>query len=67
VKLFGDKQIKYNVPRLCLLTKWTSLEPIFGNGKSIEDRLGANPAIMVLPIGSEQTYKGNVDLLTQPH
>ena len=33
--------------------------------KSIEDRLGANPAIMVLPIGVEHTYIGNVDLLTK--
>jgi elongation factor G len=33
--------------------------------KSIEDRLGANPAIMVIPIGAEDTYVGNVDLLTR--
>jgi len=32
---------------------------------SIEKRLGANPAIMVLPIGAENTYVGNVDLLTK--
>jgi elongation factor G len=31
--------------------------------KSIEDRLGANTLIMVLPIGSEQTFKGIVHLL----
>jgi len=33
--------------------------------QSIEDRLGANPAIMVLPIGAENTYIGNVDLLSR--
>ncbi|KKR76892.1 MAG: Elongation factor G [Candidatus Levybacteria bacterium GW2011_GWA2_40_8] len=33
--------------------------------KSIEDRLGANPAIMVLPIGVESSFVGIVDLLTR--
>ena len=31
----------------------------------IRDRLGANTAIMNLPIGKEQTFKGVVDLLTK--
>ena len=57
---------KYNVPRICFVNKMDKLGADFlATIKSIEDRLGANPAIMVLPIGSEQTYKGNVDLLTQ--
>jgi elongation factor G len=33
--------------------------------KTIEVRLGANPAIMVIPIGAESTFKGTVDLLTK--
>ena len=33
--------------------------------KSIIDRLGANPAVMVVPIGREQSFKGVVDLLTR--
>ncbi len=57
---------KYNVPRICFVNKMDKLGADFlATIKSIEDRLGANPAIMVLPIGAEQTYKGNVDLLTQ--
>ena len=33
--------------------------------KSIVDRLGANPAIMVVPIGRENTFKCIVELLTR--
>ncbi|MBI4084464.1 MAG: elongation factor G [Candidatus Levybacteria bacterium] len=57
---------KYKVPRICFINKMDKLGADFlATVKSIEDRLGANPAIMVLPIGSEQSYKGNVDLLTR--
>ena len=57
---------KYKVPRICFVNKMDKLgADFFATVKSIEDRLGANPAIMVLPIGSEQTYIGNVDLLTR--
>jgi elongation factor G len=57
---------KYKVPRICFVNKMDKLGADFlATVKSIEDRLGANPAIMVLPIGAEDTYKGNVDLLTQ--
>src|SRR6266571_807829 len=57
---------KYKVPRVCFVNKMDKLGADFlATVKSIEDRLGANPAIMVLPIGAENTYKGNVDLLTR--
>lgn len=57
---------KYKVPRICFVNKMDKLGADFlATVKSIEDRLGANPAIMVLPIGAENTYKGNVDLLTR--
>jgi len=57
---------KYKVPRVCFVNKMDKLGADFlATVKSIEDRLGANPAIMVLPIGSESAYKGNVDLLTR--
>lgn len=57
---------KYKVPRLCFVNKMDKLGADFlATVKSIEDRLGANTAIMVLPIGAEQTYVGNVDLLTR--
>lgn len=57
---------KYKVPRICFVNKMDKLGADFlATVKSIEDRLGANPAIMVLPIGAEHTYTGNVDLLTR--
>jgi elongation factor G len=57
---------KYNVPRICFVNKMDKLGADFlATVKSIENRLGANPAIMVLPIGSESSYVGNVDLLTR--
>lgn len=57
---------KYKVPRLCFVNKMDKLGADFlATVKSVEDRLGANTAIMVLPIGAEQTYVGNVDLLTR--
>jgi elongation factor G len=57
---------KYKVPRLCFVNKMDKLGADFlYTVGTIEDRLGANCAIMVLPIGSENTYKGNVDLLTR--
>ncbi|OGH21285.1 MAG: translation elongation factor G [Candidatus Levybacteria bacterium RIFCSPLOWO2_01_FULL_38_13] len=57
---------KYKVPRICFINKMDKLGADFlATVKSIEDRLGANPAIMVLPIGVEQTFKGIVDLLSR--
>lgn len=56
---------KYKVPRICFVNKMDKLGADFlATVKSIEDRLGANPAIMVLPIGAESSYIGNIDLLT---
>ncbi len=55
---------KYKVPRLCFVNKMDKLGADFlATVKSIEDRLGANPLIMALPIGAEQTFKGIVHLM----
>ena len=55
---------KYKVPRICFVNKMDKLGADFlATVKSIEDRLGANTAIMVLPIGAEATFKGVYDLL----
>lgn len=57
---------KYKVPRICFVNKMDKLGADFlKTVQSVVDRLGANPAIMVLPIGAENTYQGNVDLLTR--
>ncbi len=55
---------KYKVPRLCFVNKMDKLGADFLHTvKTIEDRLGANPLIMALPIGAESTFKGIVQLM----
>ncbi|OGG08057.1 translation elongation factor G [Candidatus Gottesmanbacteria bacterium RIFCSPHIGHO2_02_FULL_40_24] len=57
---------KYKVPRICFINKMDKLGADFHRTvKMIKDRLGANPAVMTLPIGKEHDFKGIVDLLTQ--
>ncbi|MBI4137181.1 elongation factor G [Candidatus Roizmanbacteria bacterium] len=57
---------KYKVPRLCFVNKMDKVGADFlATVQSIRERLGANPAIMVLPIGAENTFKGTVDLLSK--
>ena len=57
---------KYNVPRLCFANKMDKLGADFlATVQDIKDRLGANPAIMTLPIGVESSFKGVVLLLEQ--
>jgi elongation factor G len=55
---------KYKVPRICFVNKMDKLGADFLHTvKTIEDRLGANPIIMALPIGSENTFIGIVHLM----
>ena len=57
---------KYKVPRICFVNKMDKLGANFlATIRSIEEKLGANPAIMVLPIGVESSFKGVVDLLNK--
>ncbi|MEK7543498.1 MAG: elongation factor G [Patescibacteria group bacterium] len=57
---------KYNVPRICFINKMDKIGADFRvTIASIEDRLGARTAVMVVPIGREHEFKGFVDLLTR--
>jgi len=57
---------KYNVPRLCFVNKMDKLGADFlATVQDVKDRLGANPVIMALPIGVENTFKGIVLLLEE--
>jgi len=57
---------KYKVPRICFVNKMDKMgADLWTTVKSIEERLGARTAVMVVPIGRESSYIGNVDLLTQ--
>lgn len=56
---------KYKVPRIAYINKMDRLGADFFRGVSmIKDRLGANPVPIQLPIGSEDQFKGIVDLVS---
>ena len=56
---------RYGVPRICFVNKMDRVGASFERTiQTIIDRLGANPIAMQLPIGSEATFKGVIDLLT---
>ncbi|MGH9232116.1 MAG: elongation factor G, partial [Acidimicrobiales bacterium] len=56
---------RYRVPRMCFVNKMDRLgADFFAALASIEDRLGANIAVVQLPIGAEGHYKGVIDLVT---
>jgi len=56
---------KYRVPRLAFVNKMDRLgADFFRVVKMIEDRLGARPVVMQLPIGAEDKFTGIVDLVT---
>jgi len=56
---------RYNVPRICFVNKMdrtgASLEYTIG---TIKARLGANPIQMQLPMGSEASFRGMIDLMS---
>ncbi|MBI2404849.1 elongation factor G [Candidatus Gottesmanbacteria bacterium] len=57
---------KYRVPRLCFINKMDKIGADFrATIRSIEERLGARTAVMVVLIGKEHTFKGIIDLLTR--
>ncbi|MGQ9928163.1 MAG: elongation factor G [Chloroflexaceae bacterium] len=56
---------KYNVPRICFVNKMDRTGASFERCVDmIVTRLGARPAVIQLPIGAEDSFKGTVDLLT---
>jgi elongation factor G len=55
---------KYGVPRIAFVNKMDRIGADFFRGISmIKTRLGANPVAIQLPIGSEDKFKGIVDLI----
>ncbi|MBV8695201.1 MAG: GTP-binding protein, partial [Ktedonobacteraceae bacterium] len=57
---------KYNVPRICFVNKMDRLGADFWRTvEMIRDRLGAVPVPIQIPIGSENNFKGFVDLIEQ--
>jgi elongation factor G len=55
---------RYRVPRICFINKMDRVgADFFASVQSIRDRLGANPIPVQLPIGSEDSFRGIVDLI----
>lgn len=56
---------KYHVPRICFINKMDRAGADFFKAiKEIKEKLGANPVPLQIPIGSEDSFKGVVDLIT---
>ena len=57
---------KYKVPRIIFVNKIDKLGANFYKTvDAVRERLGVKPAIMVMPIGVENTFKGVYDLLAE--
>ena len=55
---------KYKVPRICFVNKMDRVGADFMKCVNmIKDKLGANALVLQLPIGSEDNFKGVVDLI----
>src|SRR5512141_1333609 len=56
---------RYGVPRFCFINKLDRTGADFWRGvDSIRERLGARPVPVQIPIGSEDKFKGMIDLIT---
>jgi elongation factor G len=56
---------KYRVPRICFINKMDRIGANFERtAQMIKERLGARPVPIQYPIGSEDRFRGIVDLLT---
>ncbi len=56
---------KYNVPRIAFMNKMDRMGADFFMGlATMIDRLGANPVAVQIPIGSEDNFRGPIDLVT---
>ncbi|MBP9820114.1 elongation factor G [Candidatus Woesebacteria bacterium] len=55
---------KYNVPRICFVNKMDKLgADFFATIQDIRDKFGVKPAVMVLPMGSENSFRGVIQLI----
>jgi len=56
---------RYHVPRIAFVNKMDRVGADFLKAvKSMKDRLGAHPVPLQLPIGSEENFRGVIDLVT---
>jgi elongation factor G len=56
---------RYSVPRICFVNKMDRIGASFERTiESIQQRLGAKPIAMQIPMGSESNFRGVIDLLS---
>ena len=56
---------KYGVPKIAFVNKLDRAgADFFGTVQMMRDRLGAEPLIMQIPVGIEESFQGVIDLLT---
>ena len=56
----------YKIPRIAFINKMDRIGADFDKGlREIEEQLGANPVAITLPVGSEETFSGIIDLVEQ--
>lgn len=55
---------KYKVPRICFINKMDRIGADFDKCvHEIQERLGATPVLVQLPLGKEDTFRGIIDLI----
>jgi elongation factor G len=56
---------KYKVPRICFINKMDRVGAnFFGSVDTIVEKLGANPVMIQIPIGQEDSFQGVIDLVS---
>ncbi len=56
----------YKIPRIAFINKMDRLGADFDKVvREIEEQLGSNPVAITLPVGSEETFSGIIDLIEQ--
>lgn len=56
---------RYNVPRICFVNKMDRIGASYSYSiQTIQEKLGANPIPMQIPIGEESEFKGIIDLIS---
>jgi elongation factor G len=56
---------RYRVPRIAYVNKMDTIGADFlGVVRQMRERLGANPVVLQLPVGVEDSFRGMVDLIT---
>ncbi|WP_300668522.1 elongation factor G [Desulfoluna sp.] len=55
---------KYKVPRIAFINKLDRIGANFYNAvNAIKEKLGANPVVIQLPVGAEESFRGVIDLI----